>query len=1164
MDISQYNEETMKQQLAVLYSIDASLMTLAVIGGSVQLRMTIATASNGASGATFADIFAAINAVDDTVLSNALGVPVTSAAPKLSCPSGHVESIGADGIPFCSANLLDAGRAATCPAGKVELENNCLTCPRGHYCIGGVAVRCQDGTWLNTTGAANATDCRPCPSSGVRCVTGDELALLPGYYMASANDDRAYPCASEGACFGGVRYGDDSCTDGHFGVLCGHCSSFYYRSQRRCLPCAALTEDADPGTATIIATVIASFVIPILIRTYLLPPRYIVNSFARIKQTSVANRLSELLVIAAALTKIGISYCQSLSALNRIPDVHWPADFMRFMEALDRVFNLELFSVLPLECVKGSRIGFYTELLATLLMPVGVVLLPFLVVWLHRSLALRYRWWLEETTPGWKGVRKAVTHPRMYKLLTWTFLFIYPTLARKPLAVFVCIPAPGGTWVLRDDPVVSCHVGAWPGWAAAASLGVLFYGVGLPLAALSLAWMYRNSESSKRERVTLLVDSYRNGFWACESLTLAYKFVLTGLINILPDARLQIWLGVVGNLMAWAGVIVYSPFQSALCNAVASTALLQLLLNYICSFLFLGAQESAQIDLRTSGIGVLLIMLNCCCFAVLAVGSASSIWRARKVDSARRLRYEDGSEVHPPKLENKEYHLFLSHTWSQGEEAMRTIKLRLLEMIPRAKIFLDKDDMTQGNGSEHIEHSSAVLVFCTDKYLKSRACARELFRAVLLKKPLIVVLEPDETRGGLSPEKIKHRLATERYAPFREPNAAKDQPWAKRWALEQEVTKWGFDEIPTGQQIIEALFGSVSPAIEWNRFSAFQDATVRLIADRMLSVHDHWKDKYMYVKAELINQVLPPLTLKHGRSFHLYRSPHNVGAEKVVDELQQQFFKMRDRGLIALPKSLRATLRDQFSSLKETTSLAELSQCEHMLIYLTDATWTSGEVSHAFARDVSKALRLGVRLLLVHEMPSIIENDDSRGACEFDRFWIEGWTPPHLLTTKANIYKTIAIALKPDPLRASGLVAVLHDVASKCGSERNPIDDDDPRQRKLKRLRSIFQQANCTEERHGALTSAASKMRSSARPLAPSSGMPLPPPGQKRRLAQRLSMRLSRQRSHLDQDQLHERSSAGRVTTSCTRHVGRELPPSSNNHLVVEGEPTEPPQTYMV
>lgn len=1135
MDIGQYDEAALKGRLAALYAIEASLISLAVISGSVQLTMSITTPSGGA---TYADIFSAVNAFDDTALSNALGVPVMSMAPKLSCPSGRVESIGADGVPFCTAgNLLDAGKSATCPAGKLELGQNCIPCPRGSYCVGGVAVRCKDGTWLNATGAANATDCRDCPNSGVRCITGDELMVRRGFYMASAHDTHAYSCASADACLGGAKFGVDSCAAGHFGILCGRCSKAYYRSQRQCLPCAALTANgdaaADAATATTIAIVAVCTLVPMLVRIYLQPPHCIVRLFAWLSRISLANRMSEALVTAAALVKIGISYCQSLSALYRIPEVRWPTEFMRFMEALDRAFNLELFSVLPVECITGSPLGFYLELLATLLVPIGVAILPMLVVALHRTLALRYGWWLEESTSGWVGLRKALSHPRMYKLLTWAFLLLYPTLARKPLAVFDCIAAPGKTAVLREDPVEPCYEGQWFGWASAAGLGVLLYAIGLPLAAFLLAWSYHDDAPNEptRERVTLLIDSYRPGYWACESLTLVYKFILTGLINLIPDPRLQIWLGVVGNLTTWAGVIVCSPFQSALCNAAASTALLQLLLNYVSSFLFLGADSPTQVDLATGSVGSLLIALNCSCFAVLGLGSARSIWRARRAASVQRLRYTtDGSEVDPPNIQRDEYHLFLSHTWLQGDETMRTIKLRLVEMMPSAKIFLDKDNLKDGSGAEYIDVSKVVLVFCTTKYFRSRACARELLRAVLRKKPLIAVIEPDEARGGLNRENITALLTVARYSSFRDPKGTADRTWVARWALDQEIASWGYEEIPAGEQIIDALFAS--PPIEWDRFSAFQDISMRLIAKHILVAHDYHRE--VFVKAELLNQVLSPLLLTHGRNFHLYLSPHNIGAASVVSELQQLLADMHRRGLVAHLPSLRATLRNQTPSLKECTTFKDMPQCEQMLVYLNDTTWTNGSSSLAFARDVSEALRLGVRLLLVHEMPSAIDQESSRGACEFDEFWNEGWTPQHLLTGDANIYKSIAIALKSGLWRTAGLATVLHALVAHNGGERQPVIISDTGGRKLKRLGAVLNFTGAIRERRMSLTSAAAKMNA--------------PGGASRRRSQALP---PRRPSHLELDQGHpKRAEAGSVTSLWSKDVGREQPPSCHSSFL--------------
>ena len=156
---------------------------------------------------------------------------------------------------------------------------------------------------------------------------------------------------------------------------------------------------------------------------------------AALSEMSLANRASEFLTVSTSLIKIIITYSQVLSSLMRIPDIHWPHDFVQFMKTFDRIFSIELFTLLPADCVAGTRVGYYFELLASLLLPIGVLIVLFILIASRRRLALRYNWWVESggsQTPGCRGDLHALSRPRVYKLLTWFFLLIYPTLARKP------------------------------------------------------------------------------------------------------------------------------------------------------------------------------------------------------------------------------------------------------------------------------------------------------------------------------------------------------------------------------------------------------------------------------------------------------------------------------------------------------------------------------------------------------------------------------------------------------------------------------------------------------------------------------------------------------------------------------------------------------------
>ena len=67
--------------------------------------------------------------------------------------------------------------------------------------------------------------------------------------------------------------------------------------------------------------------------------------------------------------------------------------------------------------------------------------------------------------------------------------------------------------------------------------------------------------------------------------------------------------------------------------------------------------------------------------------------------------------------------------WGTGQDQMRVVKQRLLEMLPDASIFLDVDDLAEGKGAEYVDVSSMSLVFCSAGYFQSPNCMRELLRA---------------------------------------------------------------------------------------------------------------------------------------------------------------------------------------------------------------------------------------------------------------------------------------------------------------------------------------------------------------------------------------------------------------------------------------------------
>ena len=157
---------------------------------------------------------------------------------------------------------------------------------------------------------------------------------------------------------------------------------------------------------------------------------------------------------------------------------------------------------------------------------------------------------------------------------------------------------------------------------------------------------------------------------------------------------------------------------------------------------------------------------------------------------------------------------------------------------------------------------------------------------------------------------------------------------------------------------------------------AFQDITLRLIGARILDL----SPTRVYLHGE-VSRRAPRLPAPPGAcNFHIYCSPYNEGAVQFARELSEH---------------VRA---DGWRKLLYSESFEQLTQCVHMLLYLNGATWTSGEHSVRLAHEVVVAMREGVHLLLVHEMPGVGQAA-ARRPVEFKALFEckDGATPRHLL-----------------------------------------------------------------------------------------------------------------------------------------------------------------------
>ena len=83
------------------------------------------------------------------------------------------------------------------------------------------------------------------------------------------------------------------------------------------------------------------------------------------------------------------------------------------------------------------------------------------------------------------------------------------------------------------------------------------------------------------------------------------------------------------------------------------------------------------------------------------LAACMAVWLVRRHFQRRqhagRLRCvaDNSFAVATPLPAGLTYHLFLSHAWQHGQDQMRLVKDRFLEMLPTLRVFLDVDDMKE-------------------------------------------------------------------------------------------------------------------------------------------------------------------------------------------------------------------------------------------------------------------------------------------------------------------------------------------------------------------------------------------------------------------------------------------------------------------------------------
>merc|ERR1719424_989988 len=390
------------------------------------------------------------------------------------------------------------------------------------------------------------------------------------------------------------------------------------------------------------------------------------------------------------------------------------------------------------------------------------------------------------------------------------------------------------------------------------------------------------------------------------------KLVLTNVLLFanISDGNDKILRLILGLLIALLGLTVQfitQPFKKSSDDNVYCVVQLMLVLFFALGIMvkLCDTGDSCSEIVGVASAYEVSVVMICGSFLVLAIPMGMFARQLVLAQAVPILR--DARTMEPPELllrKGERYHLFLSHGWSTGQDQCAVIKRQLQLLLPGIVVFLDVDDLQEiGDLEGYVRATGVMLFFLSKKYFGSRNCQKEIKATLELKKPLVLVHEQQEDKGGGSLDVLKAECGGD--------------------AMREDIFK-------------------ERTAIVWHRISHFQNLTLKLIATEML----HHGPTYGSGQEEIrltFQDELHVSGLALSKPLVIWCSASNPGVAALATELVSS---MAIGG---------QTIRVVYSQDCTLTSLRTLGHTlVHMLLYLNDETWlTQGDV---LERDVRAAL----------------------------------------------------------------------------------------------------------------------------------------------------------------------------------------------------------------
>ena len=570
----------------------------------------------------------------------------------IDCPVGFYSEIeGASSLDTClycpegtfndQTGIDNLNNCKKCSAGMFSKEGvaNCSYCEQGKYASNmgnNLCQECPKGRYSNITGTILCNECQAnteqnrektycecssgfyydkknelcveCDAISFICPKGtviETMILKKNYWRASNDTTITYKCKNIYSCSGGIinRSMDSLCYPGHIGPICDVCKKGWAKNDGVCFECPENT--TTTMSLTILLPIICIFLVIFLIKT----------------ANPDTNKKEEV----NGVVKIFMNYAQVFSLASSF-QINWPPIVRYFFERA-KEFSSPRVSFYSSDCTIGW--SYYDKLLIYLIMPLFYIFVVTLMIFIVTALFCRNKGKkIKKIKSKEEKERFKNSEPSFCKFfIAWektaivvgTFLS-WPTVLQKILEVMNCEKI-GDKYYLVKDLSVECYTYQHNTFLIASYIGLIGYGIGIPLLGFKLLYNYRYRLFDLSDRyngstpLSFLFLGYREKRWYYEFIIMGKKASLIIIsVFLRSHPRYQI---IAASLMVQISFFLHvflRPYDTItnygmICNKLESVSLLSLV-STLSTGLFFGTIESGY-ELGTFEDILIIFVLLC-------------------------------------------------------------------------------------------------------------------------------------------------------------------------------------------------------------------------------------------------------------------------------------------------------------------------------------------------------------------------------------------------------------------------------------------------------------------------------------------------------------------------------------------------------------------------